>query len=110
MEPWGQETDEEGHVFTVVPSQLCINCHANNLHAPALTDEKLAAGGHQLASFAPQQMEVLSQRIAETEKKNESLQNWVLIMLGVGLGVGIVIGIVVMLLIGYLQNHKEAAA
>lgn len=110
MEPWGQETDDQGHIFTVVPSQLCINCHAENLHAPALTTEQVAFGGHQLASLAPQQMEDLSQRIAETEKENESLQNWVLLMLGVGLGVGMVIGIVVMLLIGYLQNHKEAAA
>ncbi|NOZ71475.1 MAG: hypothetical protein GXP38_06115 [Chloroflexi bacterium] len=109
MEPWGQETDAQGHVFTVVPSQLCINCHAENLHAPALTTRQLAAGGHQLASLAPQQMEDLSRRIAETEKENAALQNWVLIMLGVGLGVGLMLGIVVMLLIGYVQNHKESA-
>ncbi|RME47150.1 MAG: hypothetical protein D6791_06565 [Chloroflexi bacterium] len=107
----GQQGEEgSNHVFTMVPSQLCINCHAANLHEPVTVNSgKSAMTGGTLASYSSD-MQNLPQRLETLQTQNRSLQTWVLIMLGLGLGLGLATGIVLMILYAYACQKKEAAS
>lgn len=103
-------TGEPGHVFTVVPSQLCINCHAENLHQPAtIASGHIAMTGGKLAA-STRSGDPLATKLKTVEKENESLQTWVLIMLGLGLGIGAALGIIAMVIFVYISKEREAAS
>lgn len=96
------------HGFVKVPSQVCATCHAENLHEPAIIQNgKITMIGGRLASYSEQ--ENLNSKIDALEKNNHSLQNWVLIMLGIGLGVGMLIGVIAMLIFLYMNKAREVS-
>ena len=94
------------HSFIAVPSHLCINCHAENLHQPSARLHGDTAQTKTLASYA-ERTNVLNQQLKETEDQNKSLQNWTLIALGLGLGIGLFLGLVLMLSMNFVCARTE---
>lgn len=104
------EVGASGHGFTKIPSQVCSNCHAKNLHAPAtIIRGKISLTGGHLASITAQDRE-MSARLDAAEKKNDTLQTWVLVMLGLGLGIGIAVGVITTLILFCAKDVREVAS
>jgi len=97
------------HTFTSVPSHLCINCHADNLHQPSTQLHGDAASSLVLASFTDQ-TEALTAQLQEAEEQNRSLQTWTLIALGLGLGIGLFLGLIMMVVMTVILNRSEKTA
>ena len=102
----GVTTGAHDHSFTVVPSHLCINCHADNLHEVATKPVGDGASDAKLASYSDQ-TEALNQQLQEAEEQNNTLQNWTLIALGLGLGIGLFLGLVLMLSLSFVSSRSE---
>ena len=128
------QTAAGGHAFSVVPTQSCVGCHAQSLHEPVTTrDGKIATTVGQSASFPSQgpdlaaasqhpdlaasgqaadltgsgQAPNLTARLLATEKENDSLQTWVLVMLGLGLGAGTALGVLVAAVFINVRGSRE---
>jgi len=97
------------HTFTSVPSHLCSNCHAANLHQPATRITGDAASSVMLASFTDQ-TKILTEQLKEAEDQNKSLQTWTLIALGLGLGIGLFLGLIMMVTMNVIYSRSEKSS
>jgi len=105
----GGQGEAPSHSFTSVPSHLCSNCHAANLHQPATQITGDPASSQMLASFVDQ-TETLTAQLQEAEAQNRSLQTWTLIALGLGLGIGLFLGLIMMVVLTVILNRSEKTA
>lgn len=101
-----QPGDTPGHTFTIVPAQLCVDCHAPKLHqaAPEGYDPIAKA---QLASLS-EKAQILTAELDASETEKTSFQTLSLLTLGVGLGIGTIFGLVVMMALSYINQKREA--
>lgn len=97
------------HAFTSVPSHLCSNCHAANLHEPATQIAGDTTSSMILASYT-ERTNMLTEQLKQAEDQNKSLQTWTLIALGLGLGIGLFLGLIMMVVMGFIINRSEKTA
>jgi hypothetical protein len=93
------------HLFSVVSSEACVNCHGQTIHELMAGDTSTQAASTELLAMAGQVPELTAQ-LETQEKTNKSLQVMTLVSLGLGMGIGGMLGIVFMLVVGYITQGR----
>jgi hypothetical protein len=93
------------HLFTVVSSEACVNCHGQTIHELMPGDTATQAASTELLAMVDQVPQLTAQ-LETQEKTNKSLQVMTLVSLGLGMGIGGMLGIVFMLVVGYITQGR----
>jgi len=99
-------TTRDGKIATTVGQSASFPSQGPDL-AAASQHPDLAASGQAADLTGSGQAPNLTARLLATEKENDSLQTWVLVMLGLGLGAGTALGVLVAAVFINVRGSRE---